>query len=44
MSIIYNEQEKTFQLNGRSSSYIMGVAYDRYLAHLYYGKKVNCIK
>ncbi len=43
MSIIYNEQEKTFQLNGRSSSYIMGVAYDRYLAHLYYGKKVNMV-
>ena len=39
MAIYFNEQEKTFHLEGKDYSYIMGVAYDRFLSHLYYGKK-----
>ena len=43
MAIYFNEQEKTFHLEGKDYSYIMGVAYDRFLSHLYYGKKVNML-
>lgn len=43
MPIFYNETEKTFHLECKNSSYILGVAYNRYLAHLYYGKKVEML-
>lgn len=40
MSIIYNEQEKLFNLKTKNTSYIMGV-YKGYLVHAYYGKKIE---
>ena len=40
MSIIYNEQEKLFNLKTKNTSYIMGV-YKDYLVHAYYGKKIE---
>lgn len=43
MPIIYNEQEKTFHLECKDSSYIMGIAHDIYLTHLYYGKKTKML-
>lgn len=43
MSIYYNMQEKTFHLEGKGFSYIMGIAHNRYLSHLYYGKKVEML-
>ena len=36
MPIIYNEKEKTFHLEGKDYSYIIGIAYDQYITHLYY--------
>lgn len=43
MPIIYNEKEKTFHLEGKDYSYIIGIAYDQYITHLYYGKQVQMV-
>ena len=41
MSIIYDSSEKVFYLNTPNTSYVMNVYCDKYLLHLYYGKKVD---
>lgn len=40
MSIIYNDQEKLFNLKTKNTSYIMGI-YKNYLVHAYYGKRIE---
>lgn len=40
MSIVYNAQEKMFNLKTKNTSYIMGV-YKDYLVHAYYGKRIE---
>lgn len=41
MAIIFDQNEKIFYLHTKNTSYIMGVLEDKYLLHLYYGKKVE---
>lgn len=41
MNIIYNEQNKTFHLTTKNTSYIINITEDNYLSHVYYGKKLN---
>ena len=41
MSIIYDSNEKVFYLNTPNTSYVMNIYCDKYLLHLYYGKKVE---
>ena len=43
MSIIYNEQTKRFVIETKSTTYAMQVELDRYLIHLYYGKRTDDI-
>ena len=39
MSIIFNSKEKIFYIQTKNSTYAMQVAHNRYVLHLYYGKK-----
>lgn len=39
--IKYNEEKKIFKLDTRTTSYVMGIADDKYLGHVYYGKKLE---
>ncbi|MFN7252609.1 MAG: alpha-galactosidase [Anaerobacillus sp.] len=41
MSISFCETTRTFHLKANNTSYIFQVAKDGYLAHLYWGKKIN---
>ena len=41
MSIIYDSSEKVFYLNTPNTSYVMNIYCDKYLLHLYYGKKID---
>jgi Alpha-galactosidase len=41
MSIKINEEKLLFHLQGKSTSYVMQVIRDGYLAHLYWGKRIN---
>lgn len=41
MSIIYDEKQKVFQLNAGVSSYVMGVEKEKYLTHLYWGRRIR---
>ncbi len=41
MSIRFCEQNKTFYLTGKECSYIFRVNEERYLEHLYYGKRIS---
>lgn len=41
MSVIYDFDKKIFNIQTPNTSYVMGVLYDKYLIHLYYGKKVD---
>jgi alpha-galactosidase len=41
MAISYNEETKTFHLKAKDTSYVMQLINDGYLAHLYWGKKIN---
>lgn len=41
MSITLDEKEKVFHLTAGNTSYIMKVAKDKYLAHVYWGKKIK---
>ncbi len=43
MSIVFNEEKKIFNLSTENSSYIMGLAADSILTHIYYGKRVDGI-
>ncbi len=39
--IIYNEQNKIFHLKSRNTSYVFGFLKDKFLVHLYWGKKLS---
>ena len=41
MSIKINEEKLQFHLQGKNTSYVMQVIRDGYLAHLYWGKRIN---
>ncbi len=41
MSIIFDSNEKVFYLHTPDTSYVMGILCDKYLLHLYYGRKVD---
>lgn len=41
MSIIYQENEKSFLLQSKASTYIFKVTKDKYLEHIYYGNKIE---
>ena len=41
MSILINEEEKIFNLQTKNTSYIMKVVKDKYLSHVYWGKKIK---
>lgn len=39
--IKYSEDKKIFKLDTRTTSYVMGIADEKYLGHVYYGKKLE---
>ena len=41
MGVIYEEKEQIFHLQTKSTSYLMKVVKGKYLAHVYWGKKIN---
>ncbi len=41
MSITYLEKEKSFVLQTKDSTYIIGIRKDKYLEHVYYGGKIE---
>ncbi|MFC0469700.1 alpha-galactosidase [Halalkalibacter kiskunsagensis] len=41
MAITYNKETKTFHVTAKDTSYVMQIINDGYLAHLYWGKKIN---
>ena len=41
MPIIYDEKEKIFNIKTPETSYILGVYKEKYLLHLYYGKRID---
>lgn len=41
MSIYFDDQNKVFCLNTRKTTYAIGVMKDKYLLHLYYGKRIH---
>ncbi|MDP4157930.1 MAG: glycoside hydrolase family 36 N-terminal domain-containing protein, partial [Bacillota bacterium] len=41
MSIHYDPKERIFHLRGKDTSYVMQIIKDGYLAHLYWGKRIN---
>lgn len=41
MSIIYNEQDRSFHLSTQDTSYIFQVVRDGYLAHRYWGRRIH---
>lgn len=41
MGIVYMEQDKSFVLQGKDSTYILRVCKDKYLEHVYYGNKIT---
>lgn len=43
MAIIYHAKSNIFQLDGKSSTYLLGVFDNKYLLSLYYGKKISIL-
>ena len=41
MSITFDEREKVFHLTTKNTSYIMKVAEEKYLSHVYWGRKIK---
>ena len=41
MGIKVNKDGDIFQINTENSTYLMGIAYGKYLGHLYYGKRME---
>ena len=39
--IIFDEKEKIFKIDTENTSYVMGVIDEKYLVHIYYGKKLT---
>ncbi len=40
MRVEYNEKENIFQLDTKTTSYLIGIADHKYIGHIYYGKKL----
>ena len=40
MSIIFNEEAKSFKLDAGNTSYVIGIFDDKFISHVYYGKKI----
>ncbi len=43
MGIMYDEKQKMFNLQTKNTSYVMALVRDKYLAHVYWGKKLTNI-
>lgn len=43
MAIIYHAKQNVFQLNGKDSTYLIGIYNNKYLLSLYYGKKIEIL-
>ena len=41
MPILYNKDENVFNIQTPNTSYVIGVLREKYLLHLYYGKKIK---
>ncbi len=41
MAIHFDSKKKTFHLQAKDTSYVMGIVRDGYLLHLYWGRKIN---
>ena len=41
MSIIYDDDKKIFHLNTEETSYVIKIINDKYLAHIYWGKRIK---
>ena len=41
MNITYNSESKIFHIQTENTSYVMGVFGEKYLLHLYYGKRID---
>ena len=41
--ITFDCEEKIFRLDTRNTTYAMQIVHDKFLAHLYYGKKQDCV-
>lgn len=41
--IIYDEKQHIFQLNTKSTSYMIGITPEGYLGHIYYGERLQHI-
>lgn len=41
MSIIYDNDKKIFHLNTEETSYVIKIINDKYLAHIYWGKRIK---
>ncbi len=44
MSIVYHEAEKIFQINTLRTSYLIAIIDDKYLGHVYYGRRMDDFK
>lgn len=41
MGIVFDKEQNSFILQGKSSTYIINIVKDKYLSHVYYGKKIS---
>lgn len=41
MQIVFNEKNKTFNIQTENTSYVLGILSDKYLINLYYGKRIS---
>lgn len=41
MSIYFDEQQQSFILQGKASTYVLGILHNKYLAHYYWGGKIE---
>ena len=41
MGIVYMENEKSFVLQAKDTTYILRIRKDKYLEHVYYGSKIE---
>jgi alpha-galactosidase len=44
MAIIYHVKSNVFQLDGKNSTYLIGVYDNKFVTSLYYGKKLEILK
>lgn len=41
MAIVFDEERKLFRLDTKTTTYLIGIADDAYVGHIYYGKKLK---